>query len=474
LNLVISLKIYLNDTWAKLTELYGRSIMMFMVVVIIFSLTICLAVFAFFNSAAPTNITIASGPAGSVFQKSAEKYKKILAKEGVTLTILPSEGSTDNLKKLADPHIKVDVGFVEGGETEGINIENLMSLGSISYQPLMIFYRGENKKLISDFAGQRLDIDEDGSGTHTLALAILKANGIKPGDGTVLVHTKSGDEVKSLLENRLDALFMMGDSAPMELIKTLVHTPGINIFNFTQADGYTRRIKYLNKLVLPEGSLDLGKNIPVNDLYLIAPTVELVARENLHPALSDVLLEAAKEVHGSAGLFRKSGEFPAPLAHEFRISPDATRYYTSGKSFLYRNFPFWLASLTNRLLAVLVPVALLLIPALKIAPTVYRWRMQSRIYPWYKALLELERDAFDAPVGAAKRKRLLDRLDHIEEAVNRMKMPASFGDVFYGLRGHITFVRNRLMAESDSGPGPALPAKSRSAKSLPSKPSATP
>ncbi|HEU4708265.1 MAG TPA: TAXI family TRAP transporter solute-binding subunit [Methylophilaceae bacterium] len=442
---MISIKSYLHKYWQKLSELYGRSILLFMAVVVIIGLTICLAVFAFFNTAAPTRLTIAGGPPGSIYQRNAEQYKKILAKEGVTLTILTTGGSTDNLKKLADPHTKVDVGFVQGGETDGINTDHLMSLGSVSYQPLIIFYRGESKKLLSDFAGERLDIGPEGSGTHTLALTLLKANGIEPGGNTRFVHS-GPDAVKSLLDNQVDALFVMGDSAPLDLIKKLVMTPGINIFNFTQADGYTRRVKFLSKLVLPEGALDLGKNIPVNDLYLVAPTVELVARDNLHPALSDVLLEAAREVHGQAGLFRKSGEFPTPLEHEFRISPDAQRYYTSGKSFLYRNFPFWLASLLNRLLAVLVPIALLLVPALKFAPSVYRWRMQSRIYPWYKALLELERDAFYGPISNEKREHLLSQLDHIEQSVNKMKVPASFGDVFYGLRGHINFVRNRLRA----------------------------
>ena len=456
-----SIKAYLNKTWEKLTELYGRSIILFMAVILVFGLSICVSVFAFFNSAAPTHLTIASGPPGSVFEKTAKKYQAILAKEGVTLTILPSDGSTDNLKMLTDPHVKVDVGFVQGGVSEGFKIDNLMSLGSVSYQPLMVFYRGEGKQLISDFAGKRLDIGEEGSGTHTLALAILKANGIASGDGTTFVHTDTKDAVKNLLEDRVDALFLMGDSASTDLMKTLVQTPGINIFNFKQADGYTRRIRYLNKLVLPEGSLDLGKNIPVDDLYLIAPAVDLIARQSLHPALSDLLLEAAREVHGSAGLLRKSGEFPAPLEHEFRISPDASRYYTSGKSFLYRNFPFWLASLINRLLAVLVPIALLLIPALKIAPSIYRWRMQSRIYPWYKALLELERDAFETPVDDIKREQLLKQLAHIENTVNRMKMPASFGDIFYGLRGHINFVRNRLMADGNMEQEPEKPQPAR-------------
>lgn len=447
-----TLKRYFRKTWHKLTELYGRSIILFMLAMLTIIFVICVAVFTFFNSAAPTTITIASGPPGSIFERHAQKYKEILAREGVRVIILPSEGSTDNLHKLAERNGEADVGFVQGGFEPGLDTSHLMSLGSISYQPLLVFYHGETRTLISDFAGDTLNIGAPGSGTHTLALAILEENGITPGGDTALAMQDSQQPVRDLLENRIDALFLMGDTASVELMRKLVQTPGINIFNFTQADGYTRRIKYLNKLVLPEGSLDLGKNIPVNDLYLLAPTVELVARENLHPALSDVLLEAAREVHGTAGLFRKKGEFPAPLSQEFRISPDATRYYASGKSFLYRNFPFWVASLINRVLAVLVPIALLLIPGLRIAPMVYRWRIQSRIYPWYKALLELERDAFGAPVDMAKREKLLLQLDHIEDKVNHIKIPASFGDLFYGLRGHIGFVRSRLLGEQGAGP----------------------
>ncbi len=430
----------------RLSELYGRSFILTMCAIVLFVLIICAIAFSFINAAAPTKLVIASGPVGSTFYKNAVKYRDILKKQGVVVTIRPSDGSADNLKMLTSKNSNVDVGFVQGGETDGLDIENLISLGSISYQPLFVFYRGENEKLLSDFKGKKISIGPNGSGTRTLALTLLKANGLGV-NNTVLMDSEAKDAVKALLENRIDALFIMGDSASTDLIKGLVETPNIHIFNFTQADGYTRRIKYLNKLVLPQGALDLGKNIPTEDLYLIAPAVELVAKKGLHPALSDLLLEAAREVHGSAGMFRKSGEFPAPIEQEFRISPDATRYYTSGKSFLYRNFPFWLASLINRILAVLVPIVLLLVPAVKLAPALYRWRIHSLIYPWYKALLEIERDAFSHPADMEKKAALLNRLNQIEETVNKMKIPSSYGDLFYSLRGHISFVRNHLAAD---------------------------
>lgn len=450
LSTMIELKAHFKKIWAKLAAIYGGSIILFLAWMLGIFAIVSLALFLFFNSAAPTTLTITSGEEGSIFQKNALKYKAILAREGVKLTILPSNGSIDNLNKLADKHVKVDIGFVQSGVVGNVKVDKLMSLGSVAYQPMMIFYRGESKSLIADFAGERLNIGEPGSGTRSLALNLLKENGILPGGRTQLIEKPSLNPVDDLLQNKIDAIFVMGDSVSLQLIKDLVKTPGINIFNFNQADGYTRRIKYLHKLVLPEGSIDLGKNIPVNDLNLIAPSVELIARDTLHPALSDLLLDVANEVHGSASLFVKSGEFPNLNTQEYRISPDATRYYKSGKSFLYRDFPFWMASFINRILVVLVPLLLILIPAVKLAPSIYRWKIQLSIYPFYKALLELEKDAFGSTLDVNKRQEIMSHLDELEAKLSKIKIPAAFADMFYGLRGHINFVRTRLLAEQIS------------------------
>jgi hypothetical protein len=226
-------------------------------------------------------------------------------------------------------------------------------------------------------------------------------------------------------------------------MRKLVRTRGIRLFNFTQGDAYARRFRYLTRLELPMGTLDLGKNSPAQNLHLVAPTVELVARDNLHPAISDLLIEAAREVHGTATLLQHAGQFPAPLEHEFPISDDAARYYESGKRFLYRNLPFWLASLADRAFVVLVPIIVLLLPGLRLVPTLYRWRVKARIYRWYGVLIGLERDALMNSTPE-RREEMLKRLDDIEKAVNNMKMPVAFADQFYVLREHIRFVRDRL------------------------------
>jgi TRAP-type uncharacterized transport system substrate-binding protein len=428
------------------TEVFGLGRAATFIAVMSVLVVLVLGIFLFFHLAPPNSITITSGPDGSMFRRTAERYAKILQRNGVTLRILPSEGSVDNIKRLAGASSKVDIGFVQGGVDKGIRTDKVVSLGSISYEPLFLFYRsGANIELLSQLIGKRVAVGEVGSGTHTLSLALLAVNSIEPGGSTKLLEMESDEAAKAILNGKVDAVFLMGDSVSTTLIRQLLHTPGIKLFDFTQADAYMRRMAYLNKIILPKGSIDFGKGTPAQDVFLLAPTVELIARENLHPALSDLLLEAAREVHSGAGLLKRKGEFPAPIEQEIRISNDASRFYKSGKSFLYRYLPFQLASLVNRIVVVLVPMIVLLLPALRLIPAIYRWRFKSRISRWYRALMMIERDLI-AQSASDQRKALIERFDKIEAAVNRMKVPAAFADQFYDLRGHITFVRTQADA----------------------------
>ena len=229
---------------------------------------------------------------------------------------------------------------------------------------------------------------------------------------------------------------MTGDSARPETIREMLHTPGVRLFNFAQADAYVRRFHYLSKLELPPGAFDLGENLPPTAINMLAPTVELVAHSSLHPALSDLLLEAATEVHGGATLLQTAGQFPAPLVHEYPISADAARYYKSGKSFAYRYLPFWLASLLDRALVVLLPALLVMVPLLRYVPAMYNWRIKSRIDRRYRQLMALERQSLE-DLTQDQRAHLIVRLAQIEKSVIALKMPGSHAEQLYVLRQRI-------------------------------------
>ena len=395
------------------------------------------------DPAPPTTLTISAGPRDSSFMYVAHRYREILARNHVKLIVLPSEGSLDNLRRLLDRKQKVDLALVQGGVASGLDTSSLMSLGNMFYAPIVVCYRGQGVTRLSEFAGKRIAIGRVGSGTRVMAMHLLKANGIEPGGSTELSPLDGAAAAKALVDGSIDAAILNGDSATRSVILRLSEQPGIAVMDFAQVEAYTRLFPYLNEIDLTPGVLDLGQDMPDHTIHLISPTVELIARSSLHPALSDLLIEAAQEVHGRADVLQHAGEFPNATVHEYHISDDALRYYKSGKGFLYRELPFWLASVVDRLLVFLVPVVVLLFPALRLVPAVYRWRVRSRIYRWYGALIAIERSAYDH-TSETERIALVRELDQIEASLNQLKMPLAHADAFYVLREHVSFVRRRL------------------------------
>lgn len=401
----------------------------------------------FVRPAPPRTLTIASGTAGSRFDTVALQYQKILARSGIKLNVVTTEGSLDNLNRLLEPRSGVDIALIQSGSADAGDARDtsgLVSLGSVFYVPLTIFYRSPKPlERLSELRGHRIAIGEPGSGTRTLALALLKANEIDAKGPTQLLDLEGAAARTALLAGHADAIFLAGDSAAPETIRELLHAPGVRLFDFSQADAYVRRFRYLSKIDLPPGAFDLGENLPPARISLLASTVELVARSGLHPALSDLLIEAATEVHGGASLLQEAGQFPAPLAHDFQISADATRYYKSGKSFAYRYLPFWLASLLDRALVVLLPALLVVIPIIRYIPELYNWRITRRINRRYAQLMALERESL-GDLSPQQRAVLIDQLAHIERAVIALKMPGSHANQLYVLRQHMQFVRGNL------------------------------
>ncbi len=414
------------------------------------SVLICVALIwaalHFVRSAPPRTLVISSGPTGSSFETIAQRYSKILARSGIQLKVIPSAGSLENLKRLSDPKSHVDIALVQSGLGSNIETDELESLGGMFYQPLMIFYRSPKPlQRLSELGGQRIAIGPEGSGTRYLALALLKANEIEPESSTSLTSLEGEEARAALLHRQVDAIFLTGDSASPATIREMLHTEGIRLFDFPQAEAYVRRFSYLSRLTIPAGAFDLGENLPPADISLLAPTVELVAHSNLHPALCDLLIEAATQVHGHASLLQQAGQFPNPSIHSFPISAEAARYYKSGdRSFIYRYLPFWMASLLSRLLIVIVPLLVVIVPSLRYVPLLYRWRIDSRIHRRYGELMELERQAL-GPLTEQNRTALLQELEAIEKTVISRKMPGSHAEQVYVLREHIDFVRKKLL-----------------------------
>lgn len=399
--------------------------------------------FRFVEPGPPDRVVMATGTVDGGYHMFAQRYKEMLARDGVTVDLRISAGSQENVSRLLDEKSEVEVGFFQGGSAFAANAPNLRSLGSIYYEPLWVFYRGAEIRDFGGLKGKRLAIGAEESGTRALALQLLAVNAtVMP--PTALLPESGLKANEMLLQGKLDAVFIVG---PPEspLVEQLVSAQGIRLLSLERAEAYTRRFPYLTRLILPRGVFDFVSNNPAQDVTLVSPTANLLARDTLHPALAFLLMRAAKEIHGNPGLFSKIGEFPAPLNSEFPLSSEAERYYKTGPPFLQRYLPYWIAVMVDRLWIILLPVLALLVPLTKMIPPVYRWRVRSRIYRWYARLKELELELEDDP-PPEKMRELLERLDQIESSVNRINTPLAYSDNLYAFRHNLNLVRHRVQA----------------------------
>jgi TRAP transporter TAXI family solute receptor len=398
--------------------------------------------YQFVSPAPPRRISIGTGsPEGAYFTYGKE-YSKILAKDGITLKIRSTAGSAENLKLLEAESGGVDVAFVQGGMSLLVKTDNLVSLGSLYFEPLWIFHRLDLEvNRLFDLQGLRVAVGADGSGTKILAMQLLGLNGITAKNTQVLSYGYQ-NAADMLLKGEVDvAMFVSTHRATYVL--QLLRSKSLKLIGLERAEAYALRYHYLYVLKLPQGVIDFVANIPSRDLTLVAPTTQLVARSDLHPALIDLLLQAAEEVHESGGGFERRGEFPAPKYLDFKGSEQAERFYESGSPFLQRYLPFWVATFLTRMKIMLLPLIVLLFPFFKLMPPIYRWRMRSRIYRWYSQLEAIDPETHKEDL-AEHLDEYLSELNRLEEKVSNISVPLAFSEELYALRLHIDMLRNKF------------------------------
>ena len=403
--------------------------------------------YVFVEPAPPRSFTIATGREDGAYHRYALSYRDILARDGITLNLKGSSGSLENLDLLSDPGSGVEAAFVQGGIAEPAGADDLRALASLYYEPLWIFARGATPPVrLPELTGLRLAIGAEGSGTRAVALQLLADNGLAEG-AAELLPLGGMAAVEALAAGEVDAAFFVA-SATASFIARLLETPGIAPVSLARAEAYARRYRHFSHLSLPEGVIDFADNLPSRDVELLAPAATLVARDDLHPALIVLLLQAAAEVHSEGGLFEEPGAFPSRRYLDLPLHETAQRYFDAGPPFLQRFLPFWAADLIDRLKILLLPLITLMIPLFRIVPPTYRWRIRSRIYRWYRELQAID-DALGEAAAADDAGRLRAELDRIEAEVKQVTVPLSYADALYHLRLHIDFVRRRLPAGGD-------------------------
>jgi TRAP transporter TAXI family solute receptor len=396
----------------------------------------------FVAPAPPRHLRLAAGQPGGAYAEFAKRYQAALAENGITVEIVTTAGSVQNLALLNAPDSGVDVAFIQGGTGDPATEPGLRSIASLYYEPVWLFVRGAAPDRLSQLRGKRIALGIEGSGTRAVALLLLAANGIDSGDAS-LVTLGGKDAAAALKAGRIDALLSVG-AARDPVIDDLMLTPGITLVDFTQAQAYSRQFRFLSVVTLPRGLVNLEKDVPNHDYHLVAPAAALVARDSLHPALIDLFLSAAGSLHGQGQDFERQGEFPSDLHLDFPLSKEAARVLANGPSFLRRYLPFWVAVFVERTWILILPLLTITIPLLRIAPPAYRWQIQRKILHRYRELRVIEAKARLAR-DPGERQVLLEKVEKLRRDAAELHLPVGFAGDLYQLRQDIDYVKQGLL-----------------------------
>ncbi|MBS0577781.1 MAG: ABC transporter substrate-binding protein [Proteobacteria bacterium] len=386
---------------------------------------------------------MATGPMGSTYSVIGERYRQILARDGVRLHLVSTNGAAENIRLLSRPS-GVEAGFVQAGTVAERDTQGLVSLGTLFYQEAWLFCHCPNPvPSPKQWNGWRVSIGPVGSTSRSLALKLFALNGVDTQQLRLFDYPLE-QTAQALRAGQLDAaLIVTGWDSPV--VQSLARAPDIQLLGFPRADAYVALYPALNKLVLPRGVADLAANRPPDDTPLIASKASLAVRTDVHPALQFLLLRAASEVHSRPAMFQRAGEFPAAEEIDIPLSSEARNFYRSGPTFLQRTLPFWLAEFVQRMMILIVPLVGVVYPLWSLAPKLYFWLRRRRLYPMYRELKLIEGELRVAT--PSMKIALTERLDELERRARGMTMPGLLTESIYRLRANVQALRDLAQAD---------------------------
>ena len=392
----------------------------------------------------PFRITIATGGKGTTFNYFGERYRARFARAGIELNVRETNGALENLRLLRDSNSNVQVAFSTGGISNSTQTPDVWSMGLITNVPFWIFYpSSQSLESLTQLKGKRIAVGPEGSGARYVAERVLSRANIDSKTANLL--PLAGDSaVEALNKDAADAVLLVGGSdAPS--IESLLNNPKVRLMNFSSADAFVRVFPDLVRLVLPKGVIRLDPLIPPDDITLVGTTANVLIRDDLHPAIVQLLAQTLKEVHSGPGLFQRSGEFPSIYDPEYAVSPVAIEYYRNGPSLLLRYLPLWMTTYAQRIIAFAVATLAIFFPVFGFAPRLYGWFVRQRFRQLYQRLRVIE-SSLQARLTPAEVKALQTELTDIERAT--MTAPMRHSDLYFMLRYHLDQIRSRLIEAS--------------------------
>jgi TRAP-type uncharacterized transport system substrate-binding protein len=402
----------------------------------------------YFIPGPPSKVVMATAFKGASFEYYGRQYREIFARYKIDLELRETAGAVENVSLLQDPKSGVQIAFTTGGVSDAKRAPDVLSLGTVYNQPFWIFYSSkEPLDRLSQLKGKRIAVGPVGSATRFTAEKILGKGGVTAETATLLPFAGSAAD-KALVDGQVDAVWIIG-VPEATAVQSFLRNPNVKLMSFPTAEAFTRIFPDVTRLVLPQGVIDIDRNIPPSDVQLIATTSKILIRSDLHPEVVHLLLQTMKELHSGSDIFSRSGEFPNGVDGEYLVAQTAIDFYKNGPSFMQRHLPLWMSVHVQRAIAVLVTAIAVGFPLFRFLPQLYNWVTRRRLFFWYGQLKTLEA-SFETNSNDLDLMEKQAEIERIEDAVSRIRFPLTFADQVYTLRSHIDIVRRKITARANA------------------------
>ncbi|MFD0978726.1 TAXI family TRAP transporter solute-binding subunit [Tropicimonas aquimaris] len=397
------------------------------------------AIFLLRDLPPPERLVFAAGVRDGGYWRVAERYQEILARDGIDVELLETGGSLENLALLANR--TADVGLLQGGIPAGD--AGVEALATVFVEPVLPIARTDREIARNPALWRDLTIARggEGSGARVVADKLLGALGVAPPVNRV-VDLGGTEAAAALLAGEIDlAIFVAPISAAY--LQPLFASPDTALIGFDHAEAISLRLPFSRVVSAPSGAISLDPVVPPRPLPMVAMRARLAAVPHLHPAVVDRLVLAAREIHGGNSIFAHHGDFPSAEGADLPIDAGAMKLLIEGQSGFHGWLPYWIAAQIRRVLLVVLPLFIVMVPLMRLLPAIYRWSMRRRIWRHYRAIGEIEMEIPGAgtPAEVAVLNARLEEIDHQLAAI---RLPPPFRDGAYNARLHVELVRRQI------------------------------
>ncbi|MEA2019508.1 MAG: TAXI family TRAP transporter solute-binding subunit [Campylobacterota bacterium] len=399
-------------------------------ILVFFILLIVIYIIVQLTSPVPKKeITLATGAIGSDSYAYGLSYQALLKEEGVTLKLIPTQGSLDTVGYLNTK--KADIGFVHSGVLLNQREYNFESLATVYNEPLWIFYRndGYDMNYIIEATGKKIGISITNDGTYDLTNKLSTQNKLTKNVESSYIYDKQA--LNQLKDKNID-IFITLATLENQYIQELLEDPNIEVMHIKRREAYLQQFEYLTSLDLYEGSINLYKNIPSKNTKILSTTQNLVSNKNIPDELIRIFLKKVTSIHGQLSLKHIDTE----------VNEEAKIYIENGETWLETVFPYWIASNIDRLKLFIIPLIWLIIPLFKSIIPLYIFTIRSKIFKWYGRLEQLNKRLKDKNESLDI---IIDDLKILKNDIeSKTKVPLSYMGEYYNLIVHIELLENKI------------------------------